>query len=98
MIRHVVLFRWKKGVTSADVAAVSAALAGLPGAIPEIREYAHGPDLGVVEGNGDYAVTGLFDSEQDFLTYRNHPAHQSFLTEVLAPLLDQRVGVQFDVG
>ena len=98
MIQHVVVFRWRQGVTESDVAAVSAALAGLPSVIPEIRAYAYGPDLGLVEGNGDYAVTALFDSAADLLAYRNHPAHQTFLVEVLSPLLDQRVGVQFDVG
>ena len=36
MIRHVVMFRWKAGVTAADVEVIAAALSGLPGRIAEI--------------------------------------------------------------
>ena len=98
MIRHVVMFRWKAGVTAADVEAIAAALSGLPGRIAEIRSFEHGPDLHAVDGNADYAVAAVFDSIDDFLTYRNHPAHMAFLTDVLAPRLEQRLAVQFDVG
>jgi len=98
MIRHVVLFRWKEGVTADDVAEVSASLATLPALIPEIREFQFGSDLGILEGNADYAVAALFDSAADMLAYRNHPDHVAFMTQVLAPRLDQRTAVQFDLG
>lgn len=98
MIRHVVMFRWKPGTTAADVAEVSAALARLPGTIPEIVEFQFGSDLRILEGNADFAVSGVFESPEAFLAYRNHPDHVAFMTDVLAPRLEQRLAVQFDLA
>ena len=46
-VRHVVLFTWVDGVTPAQIDALKQGLAGMPVAIPEIRDYRFGADLGV---------------------------------------------------
>lgn len=94
MIRHVVLFRWADGTTEAAKEAVAAALAGLPGQIPAIRDYRFGSDAGLADGNYDFAVTADFDDEADYVTYRDHPMHRAAITEHIAPIVAERVAVQ----
>lgn len=97
MFRHVVMFRWKDGTTAEHVRAAEDGLAGLPGAIPELRAYSFGPDAGVNEGNFDFAVVADFDDADGYVAYRDHPAHQSVLAELLRPHIAERAAVQFQV-
>lgn len=97
MLRHVVLFRWKPGVTGDQVASVARGLARLPGEIPEIVDYDFGPDHGLADGNWDFAVVGDFDDVAGYETYRDHPAHQELIAEVIRPVLADRAAVQHEV-
>lgn len=94
MIRHIAMFRWKDGTTDEQVAAVTAALDGLPAAVPSVRAYAHGADLGLGEGRWDYVVVGEFDDPDGYLAYDAHPAHDTVRREVIAPLIRERAVVQ----
>src|SRR5438270_92879 len=67
MVRHVALFRWKDGTTAADVSRVEEGLRPLPSQIPCIRAYRFGRDLGIQEGNADFAVAAAFG---DYLSRR----------------------------
>ena len=96
MIRHVVLLKWNEAVDAAHIAAAKAGLDRLPGLIPEIVSFQHGPDLRVVPTNYDYAVTGEFASTDDFIRYRDHPAHQEFVQTCLTGF-SQRFAVQFSL-
>ena len=96
MIRHVVMFRWNDSVTEAQIAAVSAGLDALPGAIAEIVAYRHGPDLGLAPANCDYSITADFANFDDFATYRDHPEHQRFIAEHITGRVAERVAVQFE--
>jgi hypothetical protein len=98
MIRHVVMFRWNEGVDARHIAATTEEFATLPLSIPQIRSYAWGPDLGVAPANFDYAVTGEFDSVDDFLRYRDHPAHQALVQRFISPHVSDRIAVQFTVS
>ena len=98
MFRHVVMFRWNEGTSDDDVAAMAAALSELPSQIPELRSYHHGPDAGVNDGNWDYVVVADCDSVDDYLVYRDHPAHQRAITERIAPIRKERAAVQYEVG
>ena len=96
MIRHVVLLKWNEGVDEAHIAATKAALDQLPGLISQIVSYHNGADLCAVPTNWDYAVSADFASLADFVTYRDHPAHQKVVTGYLAPHA-QRLAVQFSL-
>lgn len=97
MIRHVVMFRWNDTVTDSSVAALSAALDALPSQIPELVAYRHGGDLGLAPTNFDYAVAADLASVDDFAVYRDHPAHQAFIAEHIAPHVAERVAVQYSL-
>jgi len=55
VLRRVALFRWKPETTAAEVSKVEAALHQLPTKIPCILSYRFGRDLGVHDGNADFA-------------------------------------------
>jgi hypothetical protein len=96
-VRHMVTFEWVEGIHPGHVDAVSAALAALPGVIPEIRSYQFGPDLGLNDGNSHYGVTALFDDEAGYLVYRDHPEHRRFIAEHIAGKVASRAAVQINV-
>jgi len=95
MFRHVVMFKWADGVGDDDIAAVSAGLDRLPGAIADIRDYRHGSDVRVNDDNFDYVVVADFDAADGYLVYRDHPAHQQVLRELLAGRVAARAAVQY---
>ena len=98
MFRHVVLMRWTADTTPADVRAIAEALGGLPAAIPELRDFRFGHDVGINEGNFDFAVVADFEDADDYVVYRDHPLHRAIIAERIAPHLDTRASVQYDVS
>ena len=95
MFRHVVMFRWADDVDEAHVVEVARRLDELPTAIEQIRSYHHGPDAGVNEGNFDYVVVADFESVDDYLVYRDHPAHVAFVGDLIAGRVSERSAVQY---
>ncbi|MFI6299231.1 Dabb family protein [Nonomuraea sp. NPDC050790] len=96
MIRHIVLLTWSEEATDAQKAAVAEGLAALPGAIPELRRYELGTDLGLGTGNSDFAVLAEFDSVADYEVYRDHPVHQAVIAERIKPILAARAALQVE--
>lgn len=97
MFRHVVMFNWTDDVDDAQVATVSAALDSLPGKIDVLRDYRHGPDVGISDGNFDYVLVADVDNAEDFATYRDHPDHVAVIKQVFAGKVAQRAAVQYEV-
>ncbi len=95
-MRHVVMFRFDDHVGDDVIAAIGAALDALPGAIDTILDYRHGRDLGLAPTTFDYAIVARFADVDGFTTYRDHPEHQRFIAEHIAPNVVERVSVQFD--
>jgi hypothetical protein len=95
MIRHVAMFRWKDGTSSADVAAVEAGLRTLPELIPQIRAFRFGADLGISDTNWDFVVVADFASADDYVIYRDDAHHQAFIKESIVPHLEERASVQY---
>jgi hypothetical protein len=93
-VRHVFTFTFRDDVTAAQIAAMTDGLSGLPGQIPEIRDYRFGPDLAINDGNHQYAVVADFDSVEEYLVYRDHPAHLAVIAEQIRPIMASRVAVQ----
>lgn len=93
--RHVVMFKWSDGLGDDHVRRVRDGLDALPPVIEQIRSYVHGPDLGVTDGNFDYVLVADFDTEDDFLVYRNHPVHLQFIQDVITGNTADRAAVQY---
>jgi hypothetical protein len=95
MIRHMVLFRWIPEATPEQKQRVVTELGRLP-ALPTLRAYHVGPDLGLVEGNFDFAVAVDFDDFDGYLTYRDNPEHRAVIAEFIQPIAAQRAAVQYE--
>jgi hypothetical protein len=96
MIRHVVMFSFTDDAPPAAVDAYEAAIRGLPGIIPQIRDFKVGRDIGVNPGNFTMVVNADFDSVPDYLAYRDHPDHQRVIKELGLPIMAQRSAIQFE--
>jgi stress responsive alpha/beta barrel protein len=96
MLRHVNLLTWKGGTTETGIEALGAELVKMRDEIPEVRDLSFGPDLGLMEGNVDYAIVEDFDDAEAFRRYTAHPAHARMVTEFLRPILASRQAIQFE--
>lgn len=97
MLRHVALFKWNDDVTQAHVDATAAALSTLPDLVGTIVAFRHGRDLGLVEGNFDYAVAADFDDIDGYHTYRTHPDHVAVLGTYVIGHVSARAAAQFTI-
>jgi hypothetical protein len=90
------MFTWKPEVTDEQKKRVAEELSRLPGVVPSIRAYAMGSDLGVNEGNWEFAVSGDFDDLDGYLAYRDDPTHRAIIAEHIQPIIATRAAVQFE--
>ena len=90
MLRHIVMFQFKKTSSQDDVQKVVDAFRSLKGSIPQIAAFEYGTDNspeGLANGfTHCFLVT--FKSEADRDVYLPHPKHKEFV-EVLKPHLDK---------
>ena len=79
MLRHIVIFKFKDGVTREDprVGEVYAQLAQLPGQIPEVREWEQGHNVSGRDIAYDLALYSSFESQEALQRYSDHPAHRA---------------------
>lgn len=97
MIRHVVMFRFRDDADADLRQAVHEAIATMPEATGVTEAYAIGPDLGLAEGNFDFAVVGDFADQAAYMAYRDHPEHQRIVFEVIRPAITDRAAIQFEI-
>jgi len=96
VIRHVVMFRWTAEATPEQKQRVPEELGRLPALLPTLRAYRLGADLGLVEGNFDFAVAADFDDLDGYLAYRDHPEHQAIIAKYTRPIIAERAAVQYE--
>ena len=97
MVRHIVLFRWKDGVSADHIEATRRGLSALPGKIPQIKRYVFGSNLGINPGTYDFGVVADFASVDDYLVYRDHPDHKAFIAAHTTDYVTDRAAVQFEI-
>ena len=100
MIRNVVMGRLHP---DADRGQLEAGLAGLralciDGQIDGLVSLDCGADAGLREGNWDYAVTADLVDEQAYRRYDEDEEHNRIRRELLGPVSEQIVRVQFVTG
>ena len=96
-LRHVVTLTFRDDTTAEQVDEIVTALRALPDAIPELKSYVIGPDVGRSEGNASLAIVADFDSWASYEAYRDHPDHVAVATDLIIPVLAGRGAVQHEV-
>jgi len=94
MFRHSVMFRWNDDATDDAKAAVAAGLDRLS-TMDCITTFTHGGDLGVSDGNWDYAVVADFESAEQYQVYATDADHLALIADVIKPNIAGRTAVQF---
>ena len=74
MLKHVVLAKFKPGVTAADITQLKKLLASLPGIIPEIKGYDFGEDTRP-ERTFDFVLVSAFENAEGLKRYITQPDH-----------------------
>ena len=82
MINHVVLIKFKPGVSDSDIDALEKSLDDLPNRIVEIQTYEFGRDLLHTARSYDFALVALFANLEAIQRYQEHPAHLKVLQKV----------------
>ena len=95
MVRYVALIRLKAGADPAKVKEWIAATEGLK--IQGMRSLKFHKDLGLREGNKDYAVVADFDDEEGYRRYDTDPQHARIRTELAVHLIETIDRCQFRV-
>lgn len=95
-LRHVVLLTFDEATTDGDIEGVIAELRRLPEAIDAIAAYEVGRDAGLAPDNAHLAIVADFASQEDYVTYRDHPTHRALIAEHIAPRLAGRAAVQHE--
>jgi hypothetical protein len=90
-----VLLTFNDDATVDQRAAFEQALRELPSRIPEIVDYQVGHDAGLADTNHQFAIVADFADADDYVVYRDHPAHAEFKENHLAPLVAERAAVQY---
>lgn len=94
MIRHVVLMKWKPGVTESEVNAIEEGLGRMPDVMPFIRRYEMGRDLAIT-GTHDFALVADFDTVDDYLTYADNADHKQVIVDLVGPAMESMARVQY---
>jgi hypothetical protein len=97
-VRHIVLFSFVEGRDNAYLARLSAGLADLTAAVPDIQSASWGEDITGRDDNYDFALVTDFADRDAYQRYRVHPAHQKFIEDYMRHPPMRKVRVQFEVN
>ncbi|MBI5815300.1 MAG: Dabb family protein [Nitrospinae bacterium] len=82
MIRHIVFFKFKKGVSQKEMDALAEELCALKSHIHLLREMEVCFDRAHMANSYDMALNSLFDTMEDMEKYAAHPAHVKVLATI----------------
>lgn len=95
-VLHVAVFTWKEGTSAEQIAAFTSALRELRPQLPMVLSYDFGPDLGLREGNGEFAVVAEMATTDDVTAYLDHPLHVELVQTYVLPHAAERRAVQIE--
>jgi len=75
MLTHIVCWKYKDEVSEEQREDHRAALMGLVGQVPEIRDFRVGKDILHLERSFDTGLYSTFDDKEALGRYTDHPAH-----------------------
>jgi len=79
MITHVVMMKFKPGVSDEQVADLEKTLDALPEQILEIQSYEFGRDIVRSDRSFDFALVSVFANLETLRQYQAHPAHRKII-------------------
>jgi hypothetical protein len=95
MIQHIVLFRWKGGVSADAVKAAVAQIFRLQ-EIAGVSELVHGENFAKHSDGHAYALTLRLRDDSALKAYWRDPIHQQIM-DMMRPILDQALVIDFEL-
>ncbi len=95
MLKHVVVSKYKKGVSESAIADMEKGLAALPQKIPEIKQFQWGRDVLHSETSYDFALVSAFENLDALRRYQVNSAHQEIAAK-LREICDSLILVDFE--
>lgn len=84
MINHVVLLKFKSGITDSDIKELEKMLDDLPNKITEIHSYEFGRDVIRSQRSFDFALVSLFANVEALNRYQEHRYHRPVQKKIKA--------------
>ena len=97
MITHVVMMKFKTGVSDGDVSDLEENLDVLPEEITEIQSYEFGKDVVGSQRSYDFALVSVFANLETLRQYQDHPAHLAVLQK-LGKMCEKILTVDFEAS
>ena len=97
MVEHLVLFKWKEGISAEILAEIYKALSGLKEQIPGILELSVGPNFSDRSQGFDAGLRVLFDNRASLDSYGPHPAHQAVVQSLILPNRTELIVLDYEV-
>ena len=94
MLNHVVMMKFKSGVSDKDIDSLEQIMDDLPNKIIEIQMYEFGRDILRTERSYDFALVSLFANQEALQRYQIHPSHLEVVSR-LKELCEHIVTVDF---
>ena len=94
MIRHIAMFRFADDATPEQRQAAADGLRSLPDLVPSIRGFEVAVSLGIEPNGADLCVAALFDDEDGWRAYIDHPDHRRVADTLIAPYRIERSTIQ----
>jgi len=91
MFKHVVIWKLKDREDQAARQEMIRQLTTLQMQIPQLRRIEIGIDVLNTPASADILIITEFDSEQDYLVYRDHPGHQAVVGFINSITAERRV-------
>lgn len=82
MINHVVVLKFKSGITESDIEELEKMLDDLPNKITEIHLYEFGRDIIRSQRSFDFALVSLFANIEALERYQQHRQHLPVLKKI----------------
>lgn len=93
MFRHIVLYKLKN---KGDASAMKERFLSMPKNIPQIVTVETGIDSLCTERSFDISLSVTFNSKEDYLVYKDHPYHLSYVVPFVHSAVEKAVSVDFE--
>ena len=97
MIQHIVLIKWKPGVTDEQIREAFSEAQRLTDGIETVRHVTLGRNRTASEHGFTHALIVQLPHDDDLAPYLDHPIRRQYIAECLEPLEDQRIEVDVPV-
>lgn len=96
MIKHIVAFRFKHGISESKVKSILEEQGEFPKRFPKMRNWTMGKNISKRDDTFTYAFVVEFESEKDLTDYLNSEEHESWVRDKWRPFIEKRAIVSYE--